>query len=129
MAPPLVLVVDEDFLVRLHTSGMFEDAGFQVIEAWDVASALEELHEKSNIQLVCTDVDMPGELDGIDLAMHVRNHHPNMKVIVISGFSKDRALPHSIPFLAKPFLSARLLDLAHEQLGVLHERRPIVPEA
>jgi DNA-binding NtrC family response regulator len=129
MAPPLILVVDDDLLIRIHIAETLEEAGFDVIEACDAATALAMLQEYPGVQLVCTDVDMPGDLDGIALATHLREHHPHMKVIVISGFSKGRGLPQSIPFLAKPFLSARLLDLAHEQLGVVQEGRPIVPEA
>jgi DNA-binding NtrC family response regulator len=117
MEQPLVLVVEDDFLVRLNTVEIFEAAGFKVVEAGNVASALAVLKEKSAVRLVCTDVHMPGELDGIDLALHIQERHPKTKVIVISGDRRRRALPPAIPFLPKPFLSARLVDVAREQLG------------
>jgi DNA-binding NtrC family response regulator len=124
MAAPLVLVVVDDFLVRINTAETFEEAGFEVIEARDAASALAVLQERSDVQLVCTDVHMPGELDGIDLAVRVREHHPQLKVIVISGCSKKPDLPTSIPFLTNPFVPKRLVDFAREQLGASGERRP-----
>ena len=117
MPRPLILVVEDDCLVRLDTADTFVDAGFEIIEASDAAAALAVLQEKPGIRLVCTDVHMPGELDGIDLAIHLREHHPNIKVIVVSGDRRIRALPPTVPFLPKPLLPARLVDVAREQLG------------
>ena len=117
MRRPLILVVEDDFLVRMNTAETFEEAGFEIIEAANAAAALAVLQERPNIRLVCTDVNMPGELDGIDLAMHLREHHPKIKVIVVSGDRTPRALPPTIPFLPKPFLPARLVDIARGQLG------------
>ena len=117
MAPHRILVVDDDFWVRLITAETLVEAGFEVIEACDVASALVVLQQEPGVGLVCTDVDMPGELDGIDLAMWVRNRHPATKVIVMSGHIRE--CPAEIPFLTKPFHSVRLVELAREQLGAL----------
>ena len=117
MARPLILVVEDDLLVRLNTAEIFVEAGFEIIEAGDAVAALAMLKEKPGIRLVCTDVHMPGEQDGIDLAMNLREHHPDIKVIVVSGDRGIRALPPTIPFLPKPFLSARLVEVAREQLS------------
>jgi DNA-binding NtrC family response regulator len=123
MTSPRILVVDDEFLVRVNTAEAFEEAGFEVIEARDAATALAVLREISDVQIVCTDVNMPGDLDGLDLAVRVREHHPHMKVIVTSGVIQKHALPPSIPFLAKPFLSRQLVSLAREQLGIPPYRR------
>jgi len=116
MAPHRILVVDDEFLVRINTSDVLEEAGFEVIEALDAASALAILEEEPNIDLVCTDVHMPGELNGIDLAIQVQIRHPTTKVIVLSGYSRRSDCPAQIPHLTKPFQSDRLVALAREQL-------------
>ena len=117
MARPTVLIVDDDFLVRRNTAEILQDAGFEVVEASDAASALALLQDMPGFQLVCTDVQMPGELDGIDLALHVRVRHPEMRVIIVSAQSGlgDR-LP-DVPFLSKPFLESHLVDLARRELA------------
>jgi CheY-like chemotaxis protein len=122
MVPQLVLVVDDDFLVRTYMAETLGEAGFHVVEARDAATALAVLQDNPCVQLLCTDVQMPGELDGIDLAIRVRETHRHIKVIVVSGCGKKENLPPNVPFLAKPFLSSRLIDLARKQLSALHER-------
>ena len=116
MASHRILVVDDDLLVRINTAELLEEAGFEVIEALDAAGALAILEEESSIDLVCTDVHMPGELNGIDLAIQVRIRHPETKVIVMSGYSRRSDCPAEIPYLTKPFQSGRLVALAREQL-------------
>ena len=116
MAPHRILVVDDDFLVRFDAAETLEDAGYDVIEACDVESALVVLKREQGIGLVCTDVNMPGELDGIDLAMMVRNLHPKTKIIVMSGLNRRSDCPVEIPFLTKPFQAGHLVELAREQL-------------
>ena len=113
-----ILVVDNDFLFRINTSEVLEEAGFEVIEALNAASALTILEEESGIDLVCTDVHMPGELNGIGLAIQVQIRHPETKVIVMSSYSRSD-FPAEIPYLKKPFQSSRLVALAREHL-VIH---------
>ena len=117
MASITILVVDDDFLVGLDTAEAFREAGFVVVVASDAASALSELQTQPSIQLVCTDVNMPGELDGVDLALLVRDQYPQTKVIVISAMSQNRDRLPSVPFVPKPYCSSRLVALASEQLG------------
>ncbi len=124
MVRPLVLVVDDDFMVRMNTADTLEEAGFDVIEACNSANALAILKESVDVQLVCTDIQMPGELDGVDLAMRLREHHPHIKVIVTSGFRKRGDLPPGVPFLQKPFVPTRLTDLAWQQVEALNEGCP-----
>ena len=113
---PRVLVVEDDILVRIEIAETLEEAGFEVLEARDVASALTALSAVPDLHLVCTDVQMPGAQDGVALAIHVRERHPQTKVIVMSAVNNNPALPVGVPFLAKPFRSAHLVDLAQAQL-------------
>jgi DNA-binding NtrC family response regulator len=117
MARPTVLVVDDDFLIRLHTADILEAAGFEVVEANDAANALALLQDMPGFQLICTDVQMPGELDGIDLALRVLERHPEMRVIIMSAHSGHRDRLPNVPFLSKPFLPSCLVDLARRELA------------
>jgi DNA-binding NtrC family response regulator len=117
MARPAVLIVDDDFLVRLHAADILQEAGFEVVEASDAANALALLQENPCFQLICTDIQMPGELDGIDLAKRVLERHPEMKVIIMSSQSRHSDRLPSVPFLSKPFLASRLVDLARRALA------------
>ena len=122
MAPPLALVVDDDFLVRMNTAGVLEEAGFEVLEAGDAASALAAVQELKRIQLVCTDVEMPGQVDGVDLALHIRAYYQHIKIIIVSGNGRSSARASGIPFLAQPFCAGSLVSLAREQLGIADQR-------
>lgn len=117
MGSPTVLVVDDDFLVRFDMAETLRDAGFVVLEAGDALGALSVLRTNPSIQLVCTDVQMPGELDGIDLARLVRERYPRTKVIVVSAVSQNHSRLPNVPFASKPFAASRLVALVWDQLG------------
>jgi CheY-like chemotaxis protein len=69
--PPYALVVDDDMLILMDASSILEEAGFQMLEANSVAQALDVLAEHHEaIQLLFTDVQMPGGADGFELARH-----------------------------------------------------------
>ena len=119
MAKPAILVVDDDFLIRLFTVEILQEAGLEVLEASDAASALALLQEVPGLQLLCTDVQMPGELDGVELALLVRERHPEMRVIIMSSHSGHSDRLPSVPFLAKPFQASHLVDLARRELACL----------
>lgn len=83
--PPVVLVVEDDYLIRLNAVELIENAGFDVIEATDADQAIEFLLARNDIRVVFTDVDMPGSMDGLKLAAAVRNRWPPIEIIVTSG--------------------------------------------
>jgi DNA-binding NtrC family response regulator len=116
MATYLALVVDDEPLIRMLIADILRDADFDVLEAEDSLGALEVL-ETAQVQLLCTDVQMPGDLDGIDLALLVKARHPEVRVIICSGFSPKDARVASVPFLSKPFLCRHLVELAHNELS------------
>lgn len=107
---PVVLLVDDDALVRVHSFLALEDAGFEVIEAEDAAEALAHLEIRSDISAMLTDVRMPGELDGVDLASRVRSERPDISILVTSGTDNATTLglPDDIQFVQKPYTGAQL---------------------
>jgi DNA-binding NtrC family response regulator len=102
---PVVLVVEDEALVRMLAVDVLEEAGFEVIEASTADYAVLVLDKREDIRVVFTDVDMPGRLDGFQLARHVQDHHHRVRVIIGSG--KCRPGPNDVApgtiFLQKPY--------------------------
>ncbi|MCX7308387.1 MAG: response regulator [Afipia sp.] len=102
---PIVLVVDDDALIRMNAVGMIEDADFAVIEATNADEAIVILEGRFDIRLVFTDIQMPGSMDGLKLAAAIRGRWPQIKIVATSGFVDVRAddLPDGSVFLPKPY--------------------------
>lgn len=108
---PTVLVVEDDVLIRLVIGEHLRDCGYRVIEAESGDEAMEMLARTDlPIDLVFSDVQMPGEVDGFDLARWVRRERPMMRVILTSGVAKlcDAAeyLETDGPLMEKPYGAA-----------------------
>lgn len=100
-----VLVVEDETLIRMSIVDELEDAGFVVFQASNAAQAIEVLIANSSIEVMFTDVDMPGGVDGLKLAASVRDRWPPIKIVVTSGHRKVdvNALPVEACFVAKPY--------------------------
>jgi CheY-like chemotaxis protein len=100
-----ILIVEDEALVRVLAAGMFGDAGFRVLEAANGDEALEFLDADSDVQLLFTDVNLPGTIDGLALARQVHDRWPHIGIIVVSGQSMPQ--PHELPpgcrFHRKPY--------------------------
>ena len=103
---PHALVVDDDFLILLDATSILEDAGFKVLQAMNVAQALEVLatHHQA-VQLLFTDVHMPGSADGFELARKTAESWPHIAVVIASGNAKPGPgdMPERATFIGKPF--------------------------
>jgi two-component system NtrC family response regulator len=101
----VILVVDDDELVRRVVTEMLEDCDFSVIEAGSGGEALAMTREQTDVDLVISDVNMPG-MDGLQLISELKSIRPSLPVILMSGRPyRDR----THPFLAKPFTRQALL--------------------
>ena len=85
--PPTLLIVEDEFFIRLTTADFLRDAGYEVIEAGNADEALDIFRSGAAIDLLFTDVRMPGSMDGCELARRVRADWPSVRVIVTSGYS------------------------------------------
>jgi CheY-like chemotaxis protein len=81
----LVLIVEDEFLVRIDAADMVRAGGFEVVEAADADEAIEILETRSDIAVVFTDIQMPVSIDGLELARAVRGRWPPIKIIATSG--------------------------------------------
>jgi CheY-like chemotaxis protein len=94
--PLTVLVVEDELIVRMTIAEYLRDEGYEVIEASNADQALVVLQKGTNVDLVFTDVRMPGSIDGCELARQVRVHWPKLPVILTSGYSDELLTARSI---------------------------------
>jgi DNA-binding NtrC family response regulator len=107
--PPAVLLVEDDVLVRTATAAYLRERGLDVIEAGDAHQAIRMMEAKVRVDIVFSDVNMPGGIDGFGLADWVRSKRPGLKVILTSGAAHGaRAANENGPILAKPYNHAAL---------------------
>jgi CheY-like chemotaxis protein len=117
-----VLLVEDEALLRLVMADELQDAGFAVIQASDGHGALQMLSDQGSVDLLFTDIRMPGGLSGWDVAEQARLLRPDIAVIYATGFSDDA--PRIVPgarFFKKPYRASAVVDAARE-LGVFAGR-------
>lgn len=102
-----ILLVEDEFLIRLLAAEVLQDEGFEVVEAEDGTQAIGLLDGPNGFDLLLTDVQMPGPVDGIQVAIHARRRHPSIPVIVVSALPLNaRRLDGLGPcntFVSKPY--------------------------
>jgi DNA-binding response OmpR family regulator len=111
---PTVLIVEDEDLVREVALVEFEDAGFRVLEAADGEAAFAAL-DAETVDLLFTDIRLPGAIDGWHIARRARERHPGMPVIYASGFPGDAM--DVVPggrFVAKPYRPTTIVAMARE---------------
>jgi CheY-like chemotaxis protein len=118
---PVLLVVEDDFLVRLTMADALTDGGFEVIEAGDAREALTQICERSDISAMLTDINLPGGEDGFALARAVRVIRPDLPVVYASGRYTAAESGKSVDgsrFLAKPFTPSLAADVIRDLMAV-----------
>lgn len=106
-----VLVVEDEPLVRMDIVSELEDQGFHVLEAGNALEAIALLGDNPVVNVVFTDVDMPGGVDGLKLARIIKERSPQIQVVVTSGHRvvADTDLPPSVKFIPKPYVSDEII--------------------
>jgi CheY-like chemotaxis protein len=129
--PSTVLVVEDEAITRLIVIESLHDAGFETLEAGDADAALEELAAHEEVSVIVSDINMPGDMDGIELAREVKRAHPDVHMLLTSG----KVVPHpdDIPdglFLAKPYAMATLVRAVDTlmRIGAAQHARVNSPE-
>jgi two-component system, response regulator PdtaR len=112
---PVVLVVEDEPLVRIYLSEVLGQAGFKVIAATNGEDALE-LVEREDVCAVVSDVAMPGPFNGFELARRVKRQSPRTGVLLVSGVMEPAGyhLPRGVRFVTKPVKASTLLRLVRE---------------
>jgi CheY-like chemotaxis protein len=117
--PAVVLVVEDEMMLRMRAVNMVEDAGYTPVEAVDADEAIALLESRSDIALMCTDVRMPGSMDGLELARTVHERWPSIKIIVVSGQLSPSSvdLPPCSRFFGKPLQAGQMIAQMQSMIG------------
>ena len=115
---PHVLIVEDEALLLFTIADELRDAGFTVYEASNADEAIRLLETRPRIDIMFTDIDMPGSMDGLRLSAAVRDRWPPVKIIVTSGKSNPGpgALPEGGVFMPKPYVPERLTATINDLL-------------
>jgi CheY-like chemotaxis protein len=116
---PVVLIVEDELLIRLDAIEMIEAAGFDTLEAADADAAIAILEARPDIHVMFTDIHMPGSMDGLKLSHYVRDRWPPIKIIATSAHAraKEFELPNGGRFLPKPYSAREVATHLHELIG------------
>jgi|SRR5665213_489106 len=115
---PVVLIVEDEFLLRMDAVGIIAAAGFETVEAANADEAIDILETRGDITVVFTDIQMPGSMDGLKLARAVRGRWPPIKIIATSGLQVPQAdLPEGGRFLSKPYSPVQVTEVLRELTG------------
>jgi two-component system, response regulator PdtaR len=120
-----VLLVEDDFLVRDCAADALSEGGFSVLQAASAPEAMLLL-EAGHVDVVFTDVNMPGAFDGLGLAQRVRHRWPGIAIVITSGRGWPDQDLHGAHFVPKPYMPDRLAPVINEALGCReeHVRQP-----
>jgi CheY-like chemotaxis protein len=122
-APVTVLVVEDDVLVRYCAVDALSEGGLRVLEAATAPGAMALL-EREHVDVLFTDVNMPGEFDGLELARRVRRRWPHVAVVITSGRGTPDQMDEGVRFVPKPYMADRLARLigevvvGHDEQGI-----------
>lgn len=115
----VVLVVEDETIIRMGAVDVVEASGYEAVEGRDADDALSILEARVDIGLVFTDVQMPGSMDGMELAGRVHSRWPEIKIIVTSGKAdiQTDSLPEGSCFISKPYSDRQIVDSIVRLLG------------
>ena len=117
--PAVVLVVEDEMMLRMRAIDIVEDAGYTLLEALDAAEAVAILESRSDVALMCTDIQMPGQMDGMGLAHAVHERWPTIGIIVVSGQLNlpNLDLPPRSRFFSKPLNAGEVIAEMRDMIG------------
>ncbi|HEY6984144.1 response regulator [Reyranella sp.] len=111
-----ILVVEDEPLLRMAVCDSLHDAGFAAIGAADSSEAIRILHENDSVALVFSDINLPGGMNGDELAVLIRHGYPAIKILLTSG--RSARVDPDFPFLAKPFFFHEMRRRIEALLGL-----------
>ena len=117
--PLVVLVVEDEMLLRMRAVDMVEDAGFTSVEAVNADEAVAILESRSDIALLLTDIQMPGSMDGLKLAHAVHERWPPIRIILVSGQLRPASIdiPADSRFFGKPLEAKEMIAEMQDMIG------------
>ena len=119
LSPSIVLVVEDELMLRMRAVDIVQDAGFESIEAISADEAIEILESRDDISCLFTDIQMPGSMDGLKLAHLVHARWPHIKIMLVSGqiAVTETDKPEDSKFFAKPLEIEQMITELQEMVG------------
>jgi len=115
MEKVIVLVVEDEALIRISALQIIEDAGFAVLEASNADEAIRILQNRADIRAVFTDIRMPGSMDGWKLARAIKGRWPPIHLVLVSALVPDLSeLPANGLFIRKPYAAEQVTAALYE---------------
>lgn len=113
---PIVLIVEDELLLRMDVTEILESSGLKVIEAGNADEAILILEQRDDIHVIFTDIHMPGSMDGLKLAHFVKDRWPPIRIIATSGHAEidENDLPEGGRFIPKPYTGADVAQVIHQ---------------
>lgn len=106
----IVLVVEDEPLINLDIAEELRISGYEVISVFDADQAIVALEKRSDISVVFTDIDMPGSMVGLKLAVYVRIRFPPVAILITSGKRPPTNLPERAVFVPKPYMTKHVVE-------------------
>jgi CheY-like chemotaxis protein len=118
VSKPLVMIVEDEVLVRLVAASLLQDAGFDTLEAGSAADALDQIEAHSGVCVLFSDVQLQGGMDGLELAAVVHQRWPSIKLLLTSGGVNVRKaeIPDDGRFLPKPYAAGQMVQAVRAAL-------------
>jgi two-component system, response regulator PdtaR len=116
---PVVLLVEDEPLLRFFVSDLLDEAGFEVIETGNADEALTWLEVRDDVRVILTDIQMPGRLNGLDLAALVHHRWPGILILIVSGEVRPNKVefPQGERFIAKPYEGDTIIHHLREMIA------------
>jgi two-component system, response regulator PdtaR len=115
----VILIVEDEYLIRTASTDAIRDAGFEVVEAANADNAIAILESRSDIQVVFTNIHLPGSMDGAKLAHAIKHRWPPVRIIATSGrvAVETLDLPAGTIFFPKPYIPEHIAWTLHALTG------------
>ena len=113
-----ILVVEDEFFIRMSAVATLEEAGFCVLEARNSLEALDMLSRHAETSVLMTDVRMPGLMNGLELITQVQIDHPAIRSIVVSGNASAEQARNvgAVGFVTKPYLAETIVQAVRDTM-------------
>lgn len=126
---PVILLVEDDVLVRFTTAETLRESGYHVLEAVDAGEALSLIGTGHPLDLVLSDVRMPGQMDGVALTYAIKEVRPNLPVVLVSSHLEPNTSHAGEAFLSKPYQIRELFKIVERFVGVEWQTKYSSPTA